>query len=150
MNDMFPSVNPQTNLINSNLGPNINAHVFSTELAINNSTNAIMDALPLDNEDYLRRDMTEKDIPRKSKNRLTVKEIQKIQDRLRELGYLEEEELPRNVPLNFDAPPIEILRPTYRTAAVQGRIHLSKTELLVDSGSSISVVGLKFAQKQLR
>jgi len=148
--DLFPQVTLQTNLINSNLGPRKKAHVFSTSLAKNNSNNVSMDASPLDNEDYLRREMPTGDVPKRKKDRLSVQEIQKIQDRLRELGYLEEEELPRNVPLNFTAPPIEILRPTYRTAAVRGRIHLSKTELLVDSGSSISVVGLKFAQKHLR
>ena len=85
-----------------------------------------------------------------SSRRISQKECRIIQDRLRDLGYLEDAVLPANVPLTFDSPPLDIPRPTYRTAAVQGRIHLRNVELLVDSGSSISVVGLDFAQKHLR
>jgi hypothetical protein len=128
------------------------AQVFSAELAQSTSMAATRDAQPLDRGDYLCPDLFRKKA-RKTKGssrRVSQKEGRIIQDRLRDLGYLDEANLPSNVPMTFDSPPLDIPRPTYRTAAVQGRIHLKHAELLVDSGSSISVVGLEFAQKHLR
>ena len=134
---------------NNSLGT---AHVFSAELASGDLTATARDAQPLDREDYRCPDLfrSKSKKTKASRKRVNAKESRIIQDRLRNLGYLEECDLPAHLPLTFDAPPVDILRPTYRTAAVQGRIHLKHVELLVDSGSNISVVGLEFAQKHLR
>ena len=125
--------------------------VFSIELATGDLTATTRDAQPLDRGDYRCPGLfRNKSKTKGSRKRVNAKESRLIQERLRTLGYLEECDLPAHLPLTFDAPPLEVLRPTYRTAAVQGRIHLKHVELLVDSGSNISVVGLEFAQKHLR
>ena len=137
------------------IGENVNylgkAQVFSTELAAGDLTAATRDAQPLDRGDFRCPDLfRNKSKTKNSQKRVNAKESRLIQERLRTLGYLEECDLPSHLPLTFDAPPLEIFRPTYHTAAVRGRIHLKHVELLVDSGSNISVVGLEFAQKHLR
>jgi hypothetical protein len=153
INTIFPPI--ASPMGGSVIGDQINSlgktQVFSTELAAGDLTAATRDAQPLDRRDYRCPDLFHnKSKTKGSRKRVNAQESRLIQERLRTLGYLEECDLPSHLPLTFDAPPLEILRPTYRTAAVQGRIHLKHVELLVDSGSNISVVGLEFAQKHLR
>jgi hypothetical protein len=84
--------------------------------------------------------------------RVSDKEIDDIRHRLAALDLLITKPLSVCSDAEFTDSLGITITPTYqrfRTAGVMGRIHLHTTEMLVDSGSSISVVSYAFAQRYL-
>lgn len=74
-----------------------------------------------------------------------------INKRLAAQGYLDHNPAAPGEPLVYQDPlPIDRYRPRYITAEVRGRIHHTSTMMVVDSGSSQTIVSSAFGEQHLR
>ena len=84
--------------------------------------------------------------------RVSETEVEDIRNRLASMDLFETKPLSVCSDAEFTEPFGMTITPSYRrfrTAGVMGRIHLHSTEMLIDSGSSISVVSYSFAKRYL-